>query len=155
MEKGSVADALIALATSDENRSQTARLRDVIDQVETALDAGVKREVVLKSLNDHGLDMSMKSFESALYRIRKERKNSTGLLNPIQNTKQVSNIHTESESPGNVEAVTSSLPNSEQSVSKDDENINGLSLREKRERRASEFIKDAPSNPLLKNLKGK
>ena len=155
MEKNSVAEALNALATSNENRSNTARLRDVFDDVELALKAGVKREVVLQSLNENGLDMKMKSFESAIYRLRKERKNNSGLYNPNKNTRQNSNTNTATETPGNVAAQTSILQNSEQSVSNDDENLDGLSIREKRERRASQFIKETPSNPLLKNLKGK
>lgn len=155
MEKNSVAEALNALATSNENRSQTARLRDVFDEVENALKAGVRREIVLQSLNDNGLSMNMKSFESAIYRLRKERKNNSGLYNPNEKKNQNSNKSTATETPGNVVAETSILQNSEQSVSNDDENLDGLSMREKRERRASQFIKEAPSNPLLKNLKGK
>lgn len=155
MEKNSVAEALNALATSNENRSKTARLRDVFDEVERALDAGVRREVVLQSLNDNGLDMGMKSFESAIYRLRKERKNDPGLYNPNQKTKQLGSTSTASETSGNTEAEASILQNSEQSVSNENENNDGLTMREKRERRASQFITDTSANPLLKNLKGK
>ena len=73
MTKDSVADVLRALATGDKSRSETARLRDIVDEVEAALSAGVSRAAVLEALNAQGFTMTLKSFESALYRIRKKR----------------------------------------------------------------------------------
>ena len=73
MTNNSVADVLRALATGDKSRSETARLRDIVDEVEAALAAGVSRAAVLEALNDQGFTMTLKSFESALYRIRKKR----------------------------------------------------------------------------------
>ncbi|MGQ0756751.1 hypothetical protein ACT43E_20780 (plasmid) [Acinetobacter baumannii] len=69
----STSDALRALAKGDDSRSETARLRDVIDDVEAALEAGVSRTAILETLHQQGFKMSLKSFESALYRIRKRR----------------------------------------------------------------------------------
>ncbi len=73
MQKNSVADVLRALATGNKARSETARLRDVVDSVESALSAGVSRAAVLEALHGQGFTMTLKSFESALYRIRKQR----------------------------------------------------------------------------------
>jgi hypothetical protein len=73
MNKISVSEALLSLANSS-NRSETARLRDVFDAVEAALGAGVSRSAVLAELQKQGLTMSPKSFEGAVYRIRKERR---------------------------------------------------------------------------------
>ncbi|GAE48496.1 MULTISPECIES: hypothetical protein [Xanthomonas] len=73
MTKTSVADVLRELAKGDKSRSETARLRDVIDEVEAALAAGVSRSAVLDALHGQGFTMTLKSFESALYRIRKQR----------------------------------------------------------------------------------
>jgi len=73
MQKNSVADVLRALATGDKARSETARLRDVVDEVEAALSAGVSRAAILEALHGQGFTMTLKSFESALYRIRKQR----------------------------------------------------------------------------------
>ena len=73
MTKDSVADVLRALATGDKGRSETARLRDIVDEIEAALAAGVSRAAVLETLNAQGFTMTLKSFESALYRIRKKR----------------------------------------------------------------------------------
>jgi len=44
--------------------------------VEHALDAGASHAEVLRTLHDHGLTLTKKSFESALYRLRKERRQS-------------------------------------------------------------------------------
>lgn len=73
MSKDSVVEALRALATSDDRRSETARLRDVFDEVEGALNAGVSRAAILETLHGQGFTMTAKSFESALYRLRKRR----------------------------------------------------------------------------------
>lgn len=73
MQTNSVADVLRALATGDKARSETARLRDVVDEVEAALAAGVSRAAILEALHGQGFTMTLKSFESALYRIRKQR----------------------------------------------------------------------------------
>ncbi|MEQ7770327.1 hypothetical protein [Xanthomonas hortorum] len=68
-----MADVLRELAKGDKSRSETARLRDVIDEVEAAITAGVSRSAVLEALHGQGFTMTLKSFESALYRIRKQR----------------------------------------------------------------------------------
>lgn len=73
MTKNSVADVLRELAKGDKSRSETARLIDVTDEVEAALAAGVSRSAVLNALHGQGFTMTLKSFESALYRIRKQR----------------------------------------------------------------------------------
>lgn len=73
MDRNSAADALRALAKGDANRSDTARLRELIEEIENALAAGVRRTAVLETLREHGISMTFRSFESALYRIRKER----------------------------------------------------------------------------------
>lgn len=73
MTSNSVAEVLQALAKGDKARSETARLRDVFDEVEAAINAGVSRAAILEALHEKGFTMAMRSFESALYRIRKER----------------------------------------------------------------------------------
>lgn len=75
--------ALRELATSERGRSETAQLRDIINEVEAALSAGVKRELVLYTLRQHyGFKMSMSGFEKSLSSIRKERKKNGGNTNP-------------------------------------------------------------------------
>ncbi|WP_197717926.1 hypothetical protein [Cupriavidus taiwanensis] len=72
-----MAGALRALATDSKGRSETARLRDVFEEIEAALSAGVRRQAVLDALNAQGFRMTLKGFESAMYRIRRQRGKAT------------------------------------------------------------------------------
>lgn len=74
MDKDEISRQLRKLATSDESRGKTARLRDVFDDVELALSSGVSRALVLETLEKNGLSMTPKGFDSALSRIRASRK---------------------------------------------------------------------------------
>jgi hypothetical protein len=73
MDKIAVAQSLRALAADNKGRSKTARLRDVLDDVEAALAAGVPRSAVLQTLAQHGLDMTLATFETTLRRLRRKR----------------------------------------------------------------------------------
>jgi hypothetical protein len=73
MEKLSPTDALRALAKNSVNRSKIGRLRELILEIEAAQRAGVSITEILETLIAQGLDFKeKKSFESTLYRIRKE-----------------------------------------------------------------------------------
>lgn len=74
--------ALRELVSNNNARSETARLRDIFDEVEKVLQSGVKREAVLALLHDNGFSMTMASFKSALQRIRKERRIKATIGNP-------------------------------------------------------------------------
>lgn len=74
MEPNEASTRLRALAKDDKMRPETARLRDIFDDVETALKAGVSQVNVLAELKKLGYTMTLASFKSALQRIRKERK---------------------------------------------------------------------------------
>lgn len=74
MDKDAISTQLKALATGDTSRGKTARLRDVFDDVELALRSGVSRALVLETLAKNGLDMTPKTFDSALSRIRARNK---------------------------------------------------------------------------------
>src|SRR5262245_20244310 len=71
--KDRLEEKLDALLRS-ESRPQIARLRDVFDRVERALAAGVRREAILKVLQEEGLTFTPQSFVSAVRQIRRERK---------------------------------------------------------------------------------
>lgn len=73
MDKKTVAECLVALASDDKKRSKAARLRDVIDEVEATLAAGVSRSAVIEELARHGLEMTPYTFDSTLRRIRQKR----------------------------------------------------------------------------------
>jgi len=68
-----IGEALRALSAADAGRSNTARLRDVFDDIEAAIGRGVRHEAILAELKKKGFDMEMTGFRSALQRIRKER----------------------------------------------------------------------------------
>lgn len=73
MDKEVASARLRMLASNHAGRSKAARLRDVYDDVEAALSAGVPRAVVLNELSALGLEMSLATFETTLKRIRQNR----------------------------------------------------------------------------------
>lgn len=146
MDKNSVAEALRALAGS-ESRSETARLREVFDEVETALSAGVSRTAILETLHEQGFTMTAKSFESALYRLRKQRE--AGKL-PKAKAERV-HASLSSATAGNRAAAPQGLTPKREDEAESEDLLN-LTPEEKRDRRASQFIKPATTNPLLKTL---
>lgn len=73
MDKNLISEQLRALATDYQSRSKTSLLRDVIDDVELALSAGVSRSRIVEQLAKNGLVFTLPNFENSLYRIRKKR----------------------------------------------------------------------------------
>lgn len=72
--KSDAIDALAKLAGGMEGKSETAKIREVIDSVEMALSSGVHRENVFDALRESlGIKMNFRTFETTLHRIRKER----------------------------------------------------------------------------------
>ena len=79
MDRTKTIEKLNDLAVATDGRSESARLGDVISEVEAALRAGVKRKIVLETLHqNYGFKMSMSGFEKALRRIRKKMDNKDG-----------------------------------------------------------------------------
>jgi hypothetical protein len=76
VDKDKVSAALRDLAAEHARtpRSQTARLREVIDDLEAALAAGASHAAVLATLHAQGFSFTLRSFESTLARLRKERR---------------------------------------------------------------------------------
>jgi hypothetical protein len=56
------------------NRSPTARLSEIFDQIEAALGAGVRRKDIYQALADSEFEITFASFELAIHRIRKKRR---------------------------------------------------------------------------------
>jgi|GEM_PF-899683 len=73
MSKKILVEQLRTLASDDAKRSKAARLRDVIDEVEATLAAGITRAEVVKKLSENGLEMALATFNSELQKIRKKR----------------------------------------------------------------------------------
>lgn len=76
VDKQKVSTALQELA--DEHRgipqSDTARLREVLNDVEDALSAGASHSAVLNTLHNQGFTLTLSSFQSTLARLRRERR---------------------------------------------------------------------------------
>ncbi len=67
--------ALEKLTEGTDGKSQTQKLLEVIDQIEAALAAGVRRATVLETLRPTlGITMNLNGFQTSLYRIRKRRR---------------------------------------------------------------------------------
>ncbi|WP_455289883.1 hypothetical protein [Cupriavidus necator] len=63
--------ALEDLAANAPRQSETARLHGHLEQIEHALRLGVSRAQIFETLQKQGFRMNLKSFETALYRLRK------------------------------------------------------------------------------------
>jgi len=75
MGNNELSEQLRVLASDANKRSKAARLRDVVDDVEAALAAGVQRSAVVETLAKNGLEMTLSTFDSSLRRIRQKRGN--------------------------------------------------------------------------------
>lgn len=70
---GEIIKSLRELAGGDDGRSETARLKEVYEEVEKALSAGVKQAAIHEALVKNGFSFSLSGFKSSLARIRKNR----------------------------------------------------------------------------------
>jgi len=76
VNKNKVSEALHELANEYRGlpRSDTARLREVLDDIEHALAAGASHNAVLETLHSQGFSLTLSSFQSTLARLRRERR---------------------------------------------------------------------------------
>lgn len=74
MNSTKLSEELRKLAADNQKRTKSSRLNDVFDDIEHALKNGVSRQAVIELLAKNGFEISMKSFESSLARLRKKRK---------------------------------------------------------------------------------
>ncbi|HCO1532724.1 TPA: hypothetical protein N7L79_004819, partial [Escherichia coli] len=54
-------------------RSKTGRIRERFAEIEEAQQQGIRNIDIVNALNDEGFDLTLKTFENILHRIRKER----------------------------------------------------------------------------------
>lgn len=73
MSKSKITEVMQTLSQGSANRSAIARIREIFGDIEIALKAGVKREAIWEVLQKEGYKMPLKTFESAINRIKKER----------------------------------------------------------------------------------
>lgn len=88
MGKLKITEKMQELSQGSENRSAIARLRDIFEDIEIALSAGVKREAIWETLKKEGYEMPLKTFESAIYRIKNEREKQTNHTAPARPLKE-------------------------------------------------------------------
>lgn len=72
MGDNNISEKLKMLSMST-NRSATARLREIFEDIEKAIKLGVRRKDIHQVLKENGFDISFSSFELAIYRIRQEK----------------------------------------------------------------------------------
>lgn len=149
MNKESVIDALVTLANGMESRSKNAQLRGIYPYIEAAKRAGLTNSKIVETLNAQGLELTLRSFEMHLYRIRK-----SGLANgndamPLANTqKKEGPIQHQTTPPSQTGSNTHAemqLPSSEE--------LAGLDKKQRRERLGEQFIPREHTSPFLKRIK--
>lgn len=115
--------------------------------MENALNAGVSRVAVLGALHAQGFSLTLKSFESALYRIRQKRR-----LAQEAKIAAVASTCPPSSNTGGDQGYSSGEA---QSRSLSDDDPDRQSKKQRREELADKFITPTATNQLLKGLKRK
>ncbi len=77
MDTDSAKKLLISLLSERNKRTKISQIREIFDEIETALSSGVSRTVVVEKLNEAGINISFNTFKSALQVIRKEKQRSS------------------------------------------------------------------------------
>ena len=91
MEKDQTVTFRLAPDVAQKSRSMRRRLEDHFDAIEGYLRQGVRRDVILAHLNTMGFNMKLSGFDTALKRIRRDRKNAK-LPTPPPETKSASTL---------------------------------------------------------------
>ncbi len=73
MTENTLSEQLRLLATNNMQRSKSARLREVLDDVEWALAAGVSKSLIIEQLAKNNLHFTLTTFNTTLQRLRKKR----------------------------------------------------------------------------------
>ena len=96
-----IEQSLRELAGGTKHRSQTARLRQIIKEVEKAIAAGVRQTAIVEVLNAQGFTFTANSFGTALWRIRNSPKQRALVEKGVFKTDSVS--HSPPPRAGNVD----------------------------------------------------
>lgn len=130
MDRKKISAALEKLTEGDSSRSETAKIRDVIDDIENALNSGVSREAIFNELKKEGLTLTFASFKNSLHRIRKSRVNASSISSITGG--------------GNVATTEKVQPDT-----------TPKSKRSEREKVADRFMGAESTNPLINRFKNK
>ncbi|EDW8942669.1 hypothetical protein A4O59_004296 [Salmonella enterica subsp. enterica] len=78
-----------ALLAKNVTRSKTGRIRERFAEIEEAQQQGIRNIDIVNALNAEGLDLTLKTFENILHRIRKERTDKKEVIHaPINKEKK-------------------------------------------------------------------
>lgn len=143
MDKSAAAQALLSLAQEGKGRTKTARLREILGEIETAQQAGVSNARIVETLNAQGFDLTLKTFETMLYRIRKKQR---------QTTATPAGLGHDQGKPPATHAIPTLRNADEATPATEPEppEVGQLSLKQRGERKADQYMKPGIANPLLK-----
>jgi hypothetical protein len=151
MKKELVIDALVTLTNGMESRTKIAQLRELYPYIEAAKEAGLKHSKIVETLNEQGFDLSLKTFEMLLYRIRKSKQErAQEPIRPAHPQKSEGAHH----SPHNLR-THQHLRASTDSPNQVIEGLENLDKKQRRERLGDQFINSEVTNPLLKRIQDK
>lgn len=71
--KDAITKRLKELSEDKTNKSKTAQLREIIDQIEATIAAGVPHSTIVETLTNNGIEISINTFRASLKRIRKKK----------------------------------------------------------------------------------
>ncbi|WP_233859998.1 hypothetical protein [Paraburkholderia sp. HD33-4] len=77
MDNETIAARLRDLASNSPGRGKTARLRQLLPDVEAALAAGVPANEIRAALAEYGLHLTHRTFHGTLYRLRKQARSAS------------------------------------------------------------------------------
>lgn len=138
-DRENIIESLRALSTGRE-RTVTARVREIFDEIESALRAGVRIKDVHKVLAANGFDGTLRAFEVAIHRTRKARAESCSkpATAPVQ-------IARKSSAP--IPAATSASTTEKKKLLADEP----LQRHKEKAKQYAPDAQDDYSNPLLKH----
>jgi len=127
MDESSDAQAILALAKASATLNKTRRMRAILNEIELAQEAGVSNAALVEALNARGFGLTLSTFETILYRLRKARASA---------------------------APTSAPPASAPPAAPDSatDEFAGLEPKQRRERVADKFIRPETTNPLVQSI---
>jgi hypothetical protein len=147
VNKKSDIEALRELTSDPKNQSKMGRLRGLFDEIERAKAAGIKNSKILATLNAQGLDLNLNTFETMLYSIRKERKrkpNQNTAATPLDNTPE-KEFHNPNKNTEKIAEIT-------KDNDIDNEDLSGLTDKQRRERIADKYMNIGTKNPILQKI---
>ena len=113
MDHTDASDRLRALATSSPTRSLSARLSDLMPDIDQAMQKGVPRTEILKALSASGIEVKMSYFNIVRNRIKKKQSSTDQLKagkNPISSLNAIASFSATPEKEQSIDANKNNNP---------------------------------------------